>query len=381
MFMVLALSLLAALQGKDGDDPVRLALGYLARHQASDGMWGRRAVDCACPAEPAPSAAPLDPATRDRLRVLLDDLDLADPERRNAAQRELTDIGPAALSRLREAATTGSAERRARLLDVLSDIGRSGTREDVELTGWSLLSFLGAGYSPLAKDVVDGRHLGAAVEAGLQALLDRQEASGAFGAPASAAHAVATLALSEAYGLTCRKGYREPAQKAIDLLGAHLAEDPRPLAWQVMALKSAELGDLCFPRAAYEESLKRMARLRAAQPGSAFVRAASVMSSIFILKSKKDLDVSGLMDVDPSKVELDAAYLTSLAAFQVDGPGGASYKRYRQAEKAWLLPLQAREPGCCERGSWPSTGTRSRLQAACHAALMNEVYYAYSSNP
>ncbi len=379
--MVLALSLLVALQGKGDGDPVLLALRYLARHQAKDGMWGRRSTDCVCPAEPAPSATPLDPATRDRLRILLDDLELDDPERRNAAQRELTGFGPPALPLLREAAAAGGAERRARLRDVLSDIGRSGTQEDVEVTGWCLLVFLGAGYSPLSKDVHDGRDFGTLVGEGLQALLDRQDARGGFGAPGCAAHAVATLAVSEAYGLTCRQEYREPAQKAIDLLGANPAKGARPLAWQVMALKSAELGDLRFPRAAYDESLRRMARLRAAEPGSAFVRAANVMSSIFILKSKADLDVTGLMEVDPSKLELDAAYLNSLAAFQYDGPGGASYKRYRQAEKAWILPLQAREPGLCERGSWPAEGTRARLQAACHAALLNEVYYAYSSNP
>lgn len=364
--MLTALALSALLQTEPGGDLVMLALRYLARHQAEDGSWGARPSRCACPEEPAPRGIPpLDDPGRARVAALLAELDAEDPERRLSAQEGLVREGRAAEPLIRGAG--GSPEARARADDVLRRIRRQGTREDVEVTAWALLAFMGAGYSHLSKDEHDGLVFGTTVGKGLGWLIKAKPAS-----------AVAALALSEAYGLTGSKLFEAPAQRAIDGLVADLAKDDRHLAWQVMALKSAEIGGLSFPRSAYDDRLSELQRRRSASSGVFFLQAADVMSRIFVHRSKENLDVGGLPTMDPSKVDVETAYLASLALFQYDGPGGPVWKAYREADKKWIVPLQITARGECARGAWPAAGTAARLRFGAFGALMNEIYYAYS---
>lgn len=140
------------------------------------------------------------------------------------------------------------------------------------VTALAVLAFLGAGYSHLSKDVYDGACFGDVLRRGLQWLLAQQDAEGRVG-PASAGkplynHAIAALALSEAYGLTGSPLFVENAQRAIDFLvaaqnaGKGWRYSPRSgesdtsvTGWAVMALKSAELSGLRFPRSAYAGAL------------------------------------------------------------------------------------------------------------------------------
>ena len=368
---VLLVCLLLA-QQETGTDLISLALRYLARHQSENGSWGRRPLACACPGEPAPPVVPLDAPGRARVAALLAELDADDAERRVGAQRDLLREGWAAEPLLREPA--GSPERRARTADILRALQGAGTKEDVEITGWALLTFLGAGYSHLSKDQHDGLHWGGVVRAGLRWLIERPEdADGA-----SAGTAVASLAVSEAYGLTNSALYQAAAQRAVDVVVAHPAKDARALAWQVMALKSAELGGLTFPPSAYADRMKEMKRRRSEEPASLFLQAAQTVTVIFIEKNRNSVDVGGLPGADPSRMDIETAYLTSLALFQYDGPSGQLWKTYRAVEKRWIVPSQIAERGLCARGAWAATGTRARLKFACHGALINEFYYAYS---
>src|SRR5207247_6108441 len=81
-------------------------------------------------------------------------------------------------------------------------------------------------------------------------------------------HAIAAMALSEAYGMTASAPLKDPAQKAIDFLVA--AQNPGKgwrytskcgdsdtsvTAWAVLALKSAELSELHFPKTAYDGAI------------------------------------------------------------------------------------------------------------------------------
>lgn len=364
--MLLALALSALYQAEPATDLVSLALRYLARHQSEDGTWGARPARCECPGEPAsPAGQPLDVPGRARVAALLAELDAEDPERRLRAQEALVREGRPAEPLLRDAG--GSPEARGRAADILRRIAREGTRSDLELTSWALLTFMGAGFSHLSKDEHDGVVFGTVVRKGLERLVE--------GKPGSA---VAALALSEAYGLTGSKLFEEPAQRGIDGVVANLAKDDRTLAWQVMALKSAELGGLSFPRSAYDERLGELQRRRSASSGAFFLQAADVMARIFVHKSREGLDLGGLPTMDPSKVDVETAYLASLALFMYDGPGGATWKAYREAERKWILPSQVTAPRRCARGAWPATGTAARIQFACHGALINEIYYAYS---
>jgi hypothetical protein len=161
---------------------------------------------------------------------------------------------------------------------------------DEGLTSLAVLAFLGAGFSHTSKlDLVDSEHgrryrAGEVVKKGLQWLRDRQNPDGSFSRDRAFLYneALATMALSEAYGMTGAKYWREPAQRGVDfLVGAQRpspasssskwgwrygsrddvekeigsATDPERMrllydadtsvtTWCVMALKSAELSKL-----------------------------------------------------------------------------------------------------------------------------------------
>src|SRR6185503_14160200 len=101
---------------------------------------------------------------------------------------------------------------------------------DTGVSALALLSFLGAGYSQLSKDeLVDiavpqqKLRFGETVKRGLQWLIAHQDPEGCVGERGPKHlynHAVAALALSEAYGMTASQPLLEPAQKAIDFLVA-----------------------------------------------------------------------------------------------------------------------------------------------------------------
>jgi hypothetical protein len=375
--MLPALLLLAAAQAEPGEDLIRLSLRYLARHQAADGSWGRRSPSCRCPDEPAGPPAPGDPAVRERALALAAGLDDEDPARRAQAQAALLRLGPSAADVLGELAGKGSPEVRARLADILRHSRVEGTAADVEITGWALLAFLGAGYSHLSKDVYDGHSFGAAVARGLAWLQARQDDRGALSAPGSAAHAMGAFALTEAYGLTGSARFKDAAQKAVDVASAHPGQDDRTLVWQVMALKSAELSGVTFPREAYNLRLAELRRRRARAADVAFLQAGEIVAHIFIHKNKEGIDPGGLAGIDPARADFETTYLASLALFQFDGPAGPHWKRFDAAKRTRLLPLQAAQAGTCVHGAWPAVGTAPRLKIAAQGALLFEIYCHY----
>lgn len=104
------------------------------------------------------------------------------------------------------------------------------------LTAMALLCFLGAGYSHESKqDLVDTARakryrIGDVVKNGLQWLVKRQNDQGYFSKDQAFMYneALGALALTEAYGLTQNRYWKEPAQKAITFL--QRAQRPNPLA-------------------------------------------------------------------------------------------------------------------------------------------------------
>jgi Prenyltransferase and squalene oxidase repeat len=143
-------------------------------------------------------------------------------------------------------------------------------RSDTAATGLALLAFLGAGY-----DHFDDKYHNT-VRRGLEYLLNHQKADGDLFLPMDQqanpnrwtrlySHAIATLSVCEALGMTGDKRLREPAQKAINFIIA--AQDRRNggwrydpgddsdtsvTGWQTTALKSGELAGLEVPKVAYE---------------------------------------------------------------------------------------------------------------------------------
>lgn len=126
--------------------------------------------------------------------------------------------------------------------------------EDMAMTGYSLLCFLGSGY-----DHKTPNRYRKVVKNGLDYIIANQKPDGLCG-ERNYEHAVATMALVEAYGVSNDPELRKPAQKAVDVLVARQAmigadeykrlgwdyvspnakrNDISVSGWCIMALKSA----------------------------------------------------------------------------------------------------------------------------------------------
>lgn len=141
-------------------------------------------------------------------------------------------------------------------------------RSDTAATGMCLLAFQGAGYTHRRHQYAD------TVARGLQFLIDNQKQDGDLYRvedPLSNqnvwlySHAIAALAICEAYGMTQDPELRQPAQKAIDFIAASQhpqrggwrytpgnSSDTSVTGWMMMALKSGELSGLRVPDPVYE---------------------------------------------------------------------------------------------------------------------------------
>lgn len=360
---------------QQGEDLVSLGLRYLSRHRSANGSWGQRSAACACPDEPERPKPPPEPELVPRLNTLIAGLDHDEFQQREQAVKDLVEIGTPAVPRLQETAEKGSPEAQWRARMALRRISILDTADDVEATGMALVAFLGAGYSQLSREIYDGIAFGQVVKEGLQWLIGRMSEDGSFEGATPSAQAWATLALSEAYGMTASQPLKEPAQRAVDYLAGHPAADARALLAQGMALKSAELSELVFPRDAAERVVHALRATRAAEPASIFTRAAVQILQIFTFKNKSMVDLTGLPGMDPSRMEMETIYAVGLAIFQADGPQGPAWKAFNEAEKGRILAAQNHLVGKCDRGSWAATGTASRLKTTALATLSREIYY------
>jgi hypothetical protein len=373
MILAAALALLAASQEKESLVP--LGLRYLARHQAADGSWGQRGTSCDCPSESPRPDPPVDAASRARIEALIRELDDDDFRRREEALKGVIAVGEPAVPLLRECASKGPPEAQWRSKTALRRIAAGGTSADVEITAMALVAFLGAGFSHLSKDVYDDLHFGTAVKEGLQWLLARQGADGSFEGATLAGQAWAALALAEAYGMTASNPLKEPAQRAIDYIVSHPARDARGVFYQGMAIKSAELAELTYPREVHPRSAVAIAACRADEPASIFARAATQILQIFAYRNKRFLDLTGLPGIDPSRMEIETVYVAGLALFQADGPRGPAWTAFLERQKEFLVPGQNHVHGMCDRGAWEAVGIRERLRTCALATLSCEVYY------
>ncbi len=145
-------------------------------------------------------------------------------------------------------------------------------RSDTAAIGLSLLAFQGAGYTHQ-----QFKHA-AVVDKALRFLVQHQKSDGDLYIPQDPAsdqnawlysHAIATLALCEAYGMTQDEALKAPAQKAVAFMLASQdaqrggwryrpasGSDTSVTGWFTMALKSAQLAGLTVPK----ESLDRLTR-------------------------------------------------------------------------------------------------------------------------
>src|SRR5436190_10646531 len=310
--------------------------------------------------------------------------------------------------------------------------GKGDRDHDVGVTGLTVLSFLGAGYTHRSKDeyadpAEPGRVLrfGEVVKKGLQWLLAHQDPEGCVGERSPKymyGHAIASLALSEAYGMTATQPLKEPAQKAIDFLVA--AQNPGQgwrysaksgdsdtsvTGWVLLALKSAELSELAFPRSTYEGAMTWLEIVTAREKdffkvgytmsgtstlgyvddkfeGHPTMTGVGVLSRIFVQKRKSGpalggvtLLVSDLPEWKETRIDFNYWYFGSMALFQYDGPEGPMWKKWNEPMKNALLPNQKTAKDGCRNGSWEPASRWAneggRVWATAINALTLEVYY------
>jgi hypothetical protein len=150
---------------------------------------------------------------------------------------------------------------------------------DTALTGLALLSYLGAGYTQ-----TDGRYA-ETVGRGLDFLLLIQKPDGDLRGKSRAVgmycHAMATIALCEAYALTGDERMREPVERAIAFLVQARARDNLAwryspgapvgdtsiLGWVVMALKSAREVGISVPSQIQSGTLAWLAKVSSGEAG------------------------------------------------------------------------------------------------------------------
>ncbi len=304
------------------------------------------------------------------------------------------------------------------------------------VTSLAILAFLGAGYTQVSRDEVyddmsPGRSLqfGKVLKKGLQWLIERQDPEGCVGGRGPKYmynHAIATMALSEAYGMTAAEALRQPAQRAVDFLvaarnpgrgwryAARCGEnDTSVTGWAVLALKSADLSDLSFSPKACSDALAWMneATSRDGLPrvgytgpetGKVFIpgkneefvdhptmSAVALVSRIFMEKKRPDPTLTLAITADlptwaPNAVDFYYWYYASLALFQYDGPKGAAWSKWNEPMKAALLTHQKMKKDGCENGSWDPAADRwgsegGRVYATAINTLTLEVYYRYAN--
>ncbi len=287
-------------------------------------------------------------------------------------------------------------------------------------TGLAVLAFLGAGYTHHSRDTYDGICFGHVVKKGVQWLMANQDKDGCVGdrnGHYMYSHAIAALALSEAYGLTGSSLVKGPAQRSIDFLIAaqnpyaawryrHRSgdNDTSVTGWCVMALKSAEISGMQTSRAAYEGAKTWLNRVTDSDGRVGYMKkpseekrradamtAVGMMCRIFIDKNRGDLRlrrgaeflVKDLPTWKKGKIDFYAWYYVSLALFQYDGPNGRYWQAWNERMKNALVNHQRTAKDGCLHGSWDTvarwTSHGGRVYATAINVLTLEVYYRYDN--
>jgi len=282
---------------------------------------------------------------------------------------------------------------------------RAGIRADTGMTGLALLAFLASGHTHLEGDYREN------VRRGLEYLLRAQARDGDLGGEATAyarmyCHSMGTFALSEAYGMTRDHRLRPFVQRAINYTVN--AQDPSgggyrynpgdpgdtsQAGWQLMALKSAELGGVSFPVKTRNGLIRYLRTVSAGEHGGlASYRpqepvtrpmTAEAMVCWQFLGLKREhpaCDEAGdyLLGVLPGQGEANLYYwyYGTLATYQL---GGTHWEKWNEALTRTLVKSQRTEGPLA--GSWdPDTvwgGYGGRVYSTALATLCLEVYYRY----
>jgi hypothetical protein len=311
---------------------------------------------------------------------------------------------------------------------------------DVGVTGLALLAFLGAGYTQRSDDA---NGFGKVVAAGLRYLKNVQDAEGCFGNRSSGHyvynHAIAALAMVEAYGMTGSSVYKNPTQKALDFIvvarNPYFAwrygvkpgdNDTSVTGWMMMALKSAKLinaadvkagksaslvldedcfegikawidkmTDPDFGRVGYQARGSGPARPtelvdRFPAEKSESMTGVGMLARIFLGENPKTSEpikkgaelcakLAPTWNANDGSIDMYYWYYATLAMFQV---GGEPWAKWNKAMQSAIVDTQRKDTDyCMYKGSWdnldPWGPDGGRVYSTACMALCLEVYYRY----
>jgi hypothetical protein len=281
----------------------------------------------------------------------------------------------------------------------------AGAGADTGVTGLALLAMLGAGSTQL-----QGEHQ-SSVRRGLEFLMSQQAADGNLAGQATLfsrmyCHAMATIALGEAYGLTADERLREPLTRAVryTLKAQHPGTggwryqpsepgDTSQLGWQLMALRSAELAGIPIPPTA-KEGMARFLRsvasgtragLASYRPNEQATRSMTAEALVCRLflgtptdhpANREAVEFISKELPGGGKSNLYYWYYATLGLYQCQGE---QWQTWNSALKSTLLAAQRRDGDMA--GSWDTTdlwgGHGGRVYTTAVATLCLEVYYRY----
>ncbi len=282
---------------------------------------------------------------------------------------------------------------------------------DTAATGLALLPLLGAGYIHTVKC----RHQDA-VRRGLEALVQHQQPNGDLftGGPGIAymySHAIGTMALCEAYGLSHDSNLKQPAQRALDFIieaqnpstggwrySPGQAGDTSVFGWQIFALRSGHLAGLKVPRTTVRGCADYL-NLAAADPKKitySYMPGRDV-SPVMTAEALVSRQLLGWPRNHPSLVKgagRVAAHLESsrdrniyywyYATQLLHNLKNKDWERWNPQVREALIKTQVKDDSCAS-GSWDPFqpiqdrwgGTAGRLFETSLSVLTLEVYYRY----
>jgi len=272
-------------------------------------------------------------------------------------------------------------------------------------TGLALLPFLSAGYTHK-----EGKYK-KVVEGGLNHLVGNMKVDPANGTgkmfdgghAAMYAHGLASIALTEAYGMTRDPKLKAPAQAALNwiILSQHKDQhfwgytggggDTSVSGWQIMALKSGYLAYLDVPKTTIDRISLGLDRVQTESgayygyngPGKGPATTAIGLLSRMYLGAKHNnpalaQGMNFLAQSGPNLQNMYYTYYANQAMFQYTNGEGPQWHRWNMVMRDSLVQSQARqghESGSWNHGRFVSHGGRLYSTSLCCMCL--QVYYRY----
>jgi hypothetical protein len=281
----------------------------------------------------------------------------------------------------------------------------AGVYADTGLTGLALLAFLASGHTHQEGPYQEN------VRRGLEYLVGTQANDGNLGGSATMyafmyCHAMATCALSEAYGMTGDRQLQGPVQRAVAYTLA--AQDPSAggwryhpgepgdtsqLGWQLMALRSADLAGIPLPERSRQGALRYLDAASSGQYGGlAGYRPVEAPSRPMTAEALVCRILLGMTPTNPTAKEAGNYLLRELPGegrknlyYWYYGTLGMYYLQGTHWHR-WNTALQRTLVGSQQKtgeaaGSWdPNTvwgGYGGRVYSTALATLCLEVYYRF----